>query len=86
MSDTENKKFILSKVLEYRNRHHNHIEGETLYYHCKYTDNWREGVVKNVIPHYGMVYYVLEVDTGPPINESFLRLVSEFGIKTGDEI
>jgi hypothetical protein len=39
MSEIEDKKLILSKMWAYRNRHHNHVEGETLYYHCKHIDD-----------------------------------------------
>lgn len=53
-----------------------------LYYRCAHIKDYREGVVKLVASHYGMNYYVLEVETGPPINESFLKLVSEFNVRT----
>lgn len=65
-----------------RNKHHNHKEGDVLYCRCDHIKDYREGVVKLVVPHYGMNYYVLEVETGPPINESFIKLVSEFNVRT----
>lgn len=66
-----------------RNKYHNHKEGDLLYYRCDYIKDYREGVVKLVVPHYSINYYVLEVETGPPINDSFLKLVSEFNVRTG---
>lgn len=65
-----------------RARHHNHVVGETLCYYCEHIKTNRPGEVKMIIPHYGMNYYLLEVDaTGLGY---FLKLVSEFNIKDGE--
>ncbi len=68
-------------ALKHRNRHRSHVVGETLHYHCNHTNDIRYGTVLHVMVHCGISHYVLEVETGPPINESFLILLSEFQIK-----
>lgn len=86
MSDLEKASQYAKKWWQRRNRHHNHVDGDILYYHCEHMNNWREGAVMQVIPHYGVVYYVLEVCTGPPINEPFLKMVSEYNVRSKDEL
>lgn len=82
----EQAKKRVDKFMKHRNRHHTHKVGDVLYYQCEHMKQWRKGVVYNVIPHYSMNYYVLEVQTGPPINESFLEMVSEFNVKSEGEV
>lgn len=73
-------------LIERMFRHHNHQPGETLYYYDDYMDDYRPGVVKTRIEHHTLVYYVLEVMTGPPINDSFLHMASEMMVRTEDEV
>lgn len=77
----ENIKTKLQRFTRHRNRHHSHVVGDVLCYQCDHVGTHRQGVVLNVLKHYSITYYVLEVETGPPINESFLHLVSEFQVK-----
>lgn len=62
--------------------HSNHEVGSTLYFYDKHMDDYRPGIVLQRIKHHSMVYYVLEVDTGPPINDTYLHMVSEFNVET----
>lgn len=57
-----------------------HAIGDTLYYHDRHMDADRPGVVTQIIEHYAMTYYVLEVDV-PVIGDSFLQLMSEFQVR-----
>ncbi len=76
----------VTEYMERRYRHHNHKEGDVLYYHCEYIKAMRKGIVKVVVPHDSMNCYVLEVETGCPLGASFLVLKSEFQVKTEDEL
>ncbi len=73
-------------LLERMKRHGDHQGGETLYYYDEYLDDHRPGVVKQRIQHHSLVYYVLEVMTGPPLNDSFLYMTSQMQVWTQDEI
>lgn len=66
--------------------HSNHEVGDTLYFYDKHMDDYRPGLVLQRIQHHSMVYYVLEVDTGPPINDTYLRMVSEFRVRTKEQL
>ncbi len=62
-----------------------HVEGDTLYYHCEYTKTVvRSGVVVQVVPYLG-IHYILEVETNCPLGASFHMLESEFQVWTEDQ-
>jgi len=84
--DLENAKERIRKFMQHRNRHSSHNVGDFLYYRCKDIQDWRKGTVYTVVPHYCMNYYVLDVQTGPPINESFLVMISEFNVRAEHEV
>jgi hypothetical protein len=54
-----------------------HEIGDKVFYACRYTHAGRVGVVKHIIPHYSLTYYVLEVET---YIDPFLKMLSEFQI------
>lgn len=71
---------MIEKYHALRNARHNHVEGDTLYYHDQYMNADRPGTVKQRILHYGLAYYVLEVEV-PVVGDSFLHLASEFQVR-----
>lgn len=64
----------------------NFEEGDTLYFMDAHTQDYRSGVVFQVVRHHFMTYYVLEVDTGPPINDTFLVMKSACCVFTAEEV
>lgn len=85
MINLEKAKSDMKRYMKHRNRHHSHVVAEILYYKCPHMKEWRAGIIKNVIPHYGMTYYVLEVEV-PSVGDSFLELVSEFNVLVEGEL
>lgn len=86
MKPLEDIKQRLEAEMKQRRRHSAHKEGDVLYYHDKYMNAYRDGVVLQVIRHTPlMTYYVLEVEV-PIVWDSFLKLVSEFNVKTKEEL
>lgn len=71
---------MIEKYQALRMANHNHVEGDTLYYHDQYMNADRPGVVKQRILHNMLAYYVLEVEV-PIIGDSFLHLASEFQVR-----
>lgn len=67
-------------------KHSNHEAGETLYYFDEHMKQYRPATVFQVIRRYGLIYYVMEVDVGPPINDTFLHMVSEMNVRTENEL
>lgn len=66
-------------------RHRDHVKGDTLYYFDRHMVAYRPGEVYEVIRHNGLIYYILEVQTGAPLHESFLHMVSQMNVVSEDE-
>ena len=69
----------------YRERHGKHVEGDTLYFKLDHHDKYVFGVVKQVIQHYSMTYYLLEVEV-PVIGEAYLDLRSQYQVLSKEEV
>lgn len=52
---------------------------EEVYYHCRDMQEGRKGIVKHIIQHHYLTYYVLEVETGI---DPVLTMKSEFQINS----
>lgn len=79
-------KEMMEEYVRIRERHMTHTEGARLFFYDQYCKKYRPGEVKFVHKHFMTVYYVLEVDTGPPIGDFYLHMVSAFNVKTREEL
>lgn len=75
------KDVIASYLRTIRRIHEAHPVGTTLYYHDQYMNADRPGKVVQIVPHYTLTYYILEVDV-PVIGDTFLTLQSQFQVRT----
>lgn len=77
---------MLERYDRLRNRNANHPVGTELFYYDQHCRKYRPAVVTHIHKHFMTTYYVMEVDTGPPINDTYLHMSSHHLVRTRDQL